>query len=235
LPRVLARVAGEELSQFYEQEHRSHGVDLRTGASVVAIHGTDGRVSGVELGDGSVIDVQMVITGIGIIPATDPLIAAGATGVNGVEVDAHCRTSLPNVWAIGDCAAHANRFAGDAVIRLESVQNANDQAAVVAKAICGNAQDYSATPWFWSNQYDLKLQTVGLSTGYDQAIMRGDPELRKFSIVYYKAGKVIALDCVNNVRDYAQGRKLVEARAAIDPAAIAVADKSLKELLAEAG
>jgi 3-phenylpropionate/trans-cinnamate dioxygenase ferredoxin reductase subunit len=231
LPRVLARVAGEELSAFYEAEHRAHGVDLRTGVSVVSLEGEDGKVSGVKLGDGSVVPAQLVIVGIGIIPAVAPLIAAGAAGGNGVEVDAHCRTSLPHIYALGDCAAHANGYAEGATIRLESVQNANDQATIVAKAICGELLPYKATPWFWSNQYDLKLQTVGLSTGHDQVVMRGDPATRSFSVVYLKGGKVIALDCVNMVRDYAQGRKLVELGLIVDPAVIADTEKPLKALL----
>ncbi len=119
LPRVLARVAGEDLSTFYEAEHRAHGVDLRTGVSVVSLEGNGGQVSGVKLADGSVVPAQMVIVGIGIIPAVEPLIAAGAEGGNGVEVDAHCRTSLPHIYALGDCAAHSNGFAEGAVIRLE--------------------------------------------------------------------------------------------------------------------
>jgi 3-phenylpropionate/trans-cinnamate dioxygenase ferredoxin reductase component len=231
LPRVLARVAGEALSAFYEAEHRAHGVDLRTGVGVVAIEGESGHVTGVRLADDSVVAAQMVIVGIGIIPAVAPLIAAGAKGGNGVEVDAHCRTSLPNVFAIGDCAAHANGFAEGATIRLESVQNANDQASVVAKTICGNPVPYGATPWFWSNQYDLKLQTVGLSTGYEQAVMRGDPATRSFSVVYLRAGRVIALDCVNMVRDYAQGRKLVEMGLVATPEQLADTGKPLKELI----
>jgi 3-phenylpropionate/trans-cinnamate dioxygenase ferredoxin reductase component len=231
LPRVLARVAGEELSSFYEAEHRAHGVDLRTNVSVSAIEGVDGKVTAVRLGDGSSISAQMVIVGIGIIPAVEPLITAGAEGGNGVNVDAHCRTSLPHVYAIGDCAAHANGFAEGATIRLESVQNANDQASIAAKAICGDLHAYAATPWFWSNQYDLKLQTVGLSTGHDQSVLRGDPETRSFSIVYLKAGKVVALDCVNMVKDYVQGRKLVEAGAKIDQALLADAATPLKDML----
>ncbi len=230
LPRVLARVAGEQLSSFYESEHRAHGVDLRTGVGVVALEGTD-RVSGVTLGDGTSVAADMVIVGIGIIPSVEPLLAAGAHGGNGVLVDAQCRTSLPDIYAIGDCAAHANAFADDATIRLESVQNANDQATVAAKTICGEDVQYGATPWFWSNQYDLKLQTVGLSTGFDQAIMRGDPANRSFSVIYLKNGQVRALDCVNMVKDYVQGRKLVEARAVIDPAMLADTTVPLKDML----
>ena len=239
LPRVLARVAGEDLSAFYEAEHRAHGVDLRTGVTVDSILGAndgDGtKATGVTLADGNVVPARIVIVGIGIIAAVGPLIAAGAAGGNGADVDEFCRTSLPDIYAIGDCASHANSFAEGAVIRLESVQNANDMANCVAKAICGTdengPQPYKAAPWFWSNQYDLKLQTVGLSTGYDQAILRGDPATRSFSVVYLKSGRVIALDCVNMVRDYVAGRKLVEARATPDVAVLADPEVALKTLI----
>ncbi len=230
LPRVLARVAGPELSAFYEGEHRAHGVDLRTGVGVTALHGL-GRVSGVELADGTVVPADAVIVGIGIVPSTAPLIAAGATGTNGVEVDALCRTSLAHIYAIGDAAQFACAFADGALMRVESVQNAHDQAACVARAICGDPQPYHAFPWFWSNQYDLKLQTAGLSVGYDATVLRGDPATRAFSVVYLKQGRVIALDCVNMVRDYVQGRKLVEARASPDRARLADAGVALKELM----
>ncbi|SNS10029.1 3-phenylpropionate/trans-cinnamate dioxygenase ferredoxin reductase subunit [Sphingomonas laterariae] len=209
LDRVLARVAGEPLSRFYEAEHRAHGVDVRLGVSVDCILESDGRATGVKLADGTVLPAEMVIVGIGIIPAVEPLLAAGAAGGNGVDVDGQCRTSLPDIFAIGDCAAHDNAFAGGARIRLESVQNANDQATIVAKAIMGGDEQYHAVPWFWSNQYDLRLQTVGLSTGHDAIVTRGDPAARSFSIVYLKGGKVIALDCVNATKDYVQGRALV--------------------------
>jgi 3-phenylpropionate/trans-cinnamate dioxygenase ferredoxin reductase component len=230
LPRVLARVAGPELSAFYEAEHRAHGVDLRTGVGVIAIEG-ETHVAGVRLADNSIVPADMVIVGIGIIPAVAPLIAAGAEGGNGVMVDENCCTSLPHIYAIGDCAAHANDFADGATIRLESVQNANDQATAAAKAICGAPAPYAATPWFWSNQYDLKLQTVGLSTGHNASVLRGDIASRSFSVIYLKDGRVIALDCVNAVRDYAQGRKLVEARIVVDPARLADTATPLKELI----
>ena len=229
LDRVLARVAGPDLSRFYEAEHRAHGVDVRLGVAVDCIIGENGQASGVRLADGSVIPAQLVIVGIGIIPAVEPLIAAGAMGGNGVAVDAQCRTSLPDIFAIGDCALHANAFADGAEIRLESVQNANDQANVVAKTITGQDAAYHAVPWFWSNQYDLKLQTVGLSIGHDATVLRGDPAARSFSIIYLKAGRVIALDCVNAVKDYVQGRKLVETAATPDPARLADPDVLLKE------
>ncbi|WP_271439794.1 NAD(P)/FAD-dependent oxidoreductase [Pontixanthobacter luteolus] len=231
LPRVLARVAGEELSAFYEQEHRAHGVDLRLEAMVDSLIGEDGKVSGVKLADGEVIPADLVVVGIGIVPSVGPLMMAGAAGANGVDVDEYCRTTLDDIYAIGDCAAHANPFADGAVIRVESVQNANDMATTAAKAIMGDKQPYHAFPWFWSNQYDLKLQTAGLSLGHDQTVLRGDPANRKFSVVYLKEGRIIALDCVNNVKDYAQGRKLVDARISPDPDVLANIEVPLKELL----
>lgn len=217
LPRVLARVAGEDLSAFYQEEHRAHGVDLRTDARINHLVGSEGRVNGVSMTDGTVLATDLVIVGIGIAPNVGPLIDAGADGTRqlGVQVDAQCRTSLAAVFAIGDCAAHACAFADGNVIRIESVQNANDMASLVARTICGQEGVYAATPWFWSNQYDLKLQTIGLSPGHDQAVLRGNPSERTFSVVYLKAGRVIALDWVNRVKDYVRGKKLVEARAIV--------------------
>ena len=225
LDRILARVAGPPISEFYEVEHRAHGVDLRTGVQVDCILGDGGRVSGVRLHDGEAIAAEMAIVGIGIVPEIQPLLDAGADGSNGVHVDENCRTSLPDVYAIGDCAAHHNRFAGAARIRLESVQNANDQATVAALAIVGTPKPYEAVPWFWSNQYDLKLQTVGLSAGYDDLVVRGDPATRSFSVVYLREDRVIALDCVNAVKDYVQGRKLVSE--AVVPDLARIADASI--------
>jgi 3-phenylpropionate/trans-cinnamate dioxygenase ferredoxin reductase subunit len=230
LDRVMARVAGPDLSRFYEEEHRAHGVDVRLGVAVTAIEG-EGKVTGVRLADGGLVPADLVVVGIGIVPAVEPLIAAGAEGGNGVRVDGQCRTSLPDIFAVGDCALHANRFADGAAVRLESVQNATDQATVAAKAILGEDVAYEATPWFWSNQYDLKLQTIGLSIGYDQALVRGDLGARSFSVVHLKQGRVIALDCVNATKDYVQGRKLVETGAVIDPARLMDASVPLKEMI----
>jgi 3-phenylpropionate/trans-cinnamate dioxygenase ferredoxin reductase subunit len=209
LDRVLARVAGEHLSRFYEAEHRARGVDIRLSTTIDCIVECEDRASGVRMADGAVLPAQMVIVGIGIVPAVEPLLNAGAEGGNGVRVDEFCRTSLPGVYAIGDCAEHRNGFAQSEWIRLESVQNANDQAAAAARHICGISEPYRAVPWFWSNQYDLRLQTVGLARGYNDIVVRGDPGARSFSLVYLRDGRVIALDCVNATRDYVQGRALV--------------------------
>jgi 3-phenylpropionate/trans-cinnamate dioxygenase ferredoxin reductase subunit len=231
MDRVLARVAGEPLSRFYEAEHRAHGVDVRLGVEISGIEGED-FVTGVLLADGEVIPAQMVIVGIGIVPAVAPLLVAGAAGGAGVDVDAYCRTSLPDIFAIGDCAAHANDFAGGNIMRVESVQNANDMANAVAKSLTNELTPYHAVPWFWSNQYDLRLQTVGISAGYDAAVLRGDPDTRSFSVVYLKANKVIALDCVNATKDYVQGRLFVTD--GLSPTAEQLADTNvpLKELAA---
>ena len=228
--RVLARVAGEPLSRFYEAEHRAHGVDVRLGVMVECITGKGGRVAGVRLAGGEIVEAEMVIVGIGIVPAVEPLMAASARGGNGVAVDEHGRTSLPHIFAIGDCAMHANAYAEGLPIRLESVQNANDLATTVARAITGDEEPYNSVPWFWSNQYDLRLQTVGLSSGHDSTVTRGDIASRSFSIVYLKQGHVVALDCVNATKDYVQGKALVMKRAAVDPAEIADARIPLKDI-----
>jgi 3-phenylpropionate/trans-cinnamate dioxygenase ferredoxin reductase subunit len=230
LDRVLARVAGPEISRFYEAAHRAQGVDIRLGAAVKRIEGVGGRAAAVRLQGGARIAAEMVIVGIGIDAEVAPLLAAGAEGANGVWVDPFCRTSLPGVYAIGDCAAHDNAYAGGLRIRLESVQNAHDMAATAARSIVGPAEPYAAVPWFWSNQYDLRLQTVGLSVGHDQTVVRGRPEEGSFSVCYLLEGRLIALDCVNAVKDYAQGRKLIVGRTVVDPARLADPSVPLKEL-----
>lgn len=173
---------------------------------------------------------QMVIVGIGITPTIEPPLEAGAHGTNGVTIDATCRTSLPDVFAIGDCALHESTFADGARVRIESVQNAVDHAAIVARHFSGTPAAPSGVPWFWPNQYDLRLQTIGLSTGHDAVILRGEPAAKRFSLVYLKAGRVVALDCVNAASDCMQGRALVSARACIDPTKLADAAIPLKAL-----
>jgi len=231
MDRVLARVAGEPLSRFYEAEHRAHGVEIHLNAQMDCLIGHDGWVTGVRMSDGSVLPADMVVVGIGIVPAVEPLIAAGAASGNGVEVDEFCQTSLPNIYAIGDCAIHANPFAGGQRIRLESVQNANDQAITAARHIAGDAAPYHAVPWFWSNQYDLKLQTIGLSLGYDEVVVRGQSAARSFTLVYLSKGKVLALDCVNSVKDYVQGKALVITQATPDKSVLANPEIPIKSLL----
>jgi 3-phenylpropionate/trans-cinnamate dioxygenase ferredoxin reductase component len=229
LDRVLARVAGEEISRFYEAAHRAHGVEVRLNVKVAAIEGAN-AATGVQLAGGEILPADFVVVGIGIIPAVQPLLDAGANGGNGVDVNDFCETSIADIYAIGDCAAHSNKFAGGDVIRLESVQNANDQGRTVAKHICGNSEAYEAVPWFWSNQFNLRLQTVGLSAGHDQSVLRGDTDKQSFSVIYLKAGRVIALDCVNAPRDYVQGKLLIKKHAAPAAADLANPEIMLKDL-----
>ncbi|RPF71463.1 NAD(P)/FAD-dependent oxidoreductase [Aurantiacibacter spongiae] len=227
--RLLSRVAGTDLSEFYAAEHRRQGVDVRLSSGVERLLGED-RVTGVALTGGEDVACDAVVVGIGIVPAVGPLIAAGAAGANGVDVSDICHTSLDHVYAIGDCAAHANVWADGSVIRVESVQNAHDMATTAAKAICDKPEPYEAFPWFWSNQYDVRLQTAGLAMNYDETVLRGDPETRSFSVIYMRDGRMIAVDAVNSVKDYVQGRKLVEARAAPAPGDLANTDIPLKDL-----
>ncbi len=234
--RLLARVAGEALSRFFEDEHRAHGVDLRLGQKVEAVLTTSGRASGVRLASGETLDADLIIVGVGIVPATEPLTTAGATPgpTAGVLVDLRGKTSLADVYAIGDAAAHPNVHANGRVVRVESVQNAYDQAAVVAKSIAGTlgeSERYDAIPWFWSNQYDLRLQTVGLLVDHDDVVVRGDPKSRTFSVVYLRGGRVIALDCVNLTKDYMQGKALIASGREVDRERLGRPDVLLKELV----
>lgn len=231
MPRLLARVAGAPLSDYYRVLHGDNGVSIRTDAMVAGIEGDNGHVRAVRLSNGDILAADAVIVGIGIHPAVAPLLAAGAAGDNGVDVDAYCRTSLPNIYAIGDCAAFSCAFADEQKLRVESVQNANDMGTCAAKNICGQPTEYHATPWFWSDQYGLKLQTVGLNIGYDDTIVRGEPDSGSFSVIYLKDGQILALDCVNRVKDYVQGRKLVEAKSRPNKAKLADPSIALKDLL----
>ena len=232
--RVLARVAGEPLARFFEAEHRAKGVDIRVRTVVEGLEQKDGGVSGVRLAGGEVIPADLVVVGIGIDAAVEPLVTAGAEAANGVLVDLHCKTTLPDVYAVGDCAAHANVHANGKTVRLESIQNANDQATIAAKSIAGTLgadERYDAVPWFWSNQYDLRLQTVGLWLDHDDIVVRGDPATRSFSVVYLREGRVIALDCVNLTKDYVQGKALIASQRQVDREQLARPDVLLKQLV----
>lgn len=224
-PRVLARVAGEPLSRFYEKTHRDQGVDIRLNVNLDGFALQAGLVRGVVLSDGEVIPTDIVIVGIGIEPSVEPLRVAGAEVSNGVIVDSHCRTSLADVYAIGDCAAHQSKFCQGEMIRIESVQNANDQAKTVASNIVGQELPYESIPWFWSNQYHLKLQTMGLSRNHDSILIRGPMEMSSFSVLYIREGKLIAIDAVNCVKDYVQAKELIVTETLIDP--IAAVDSNI--------
>ncbi|MFC3711216.1 NAD(P)/FAD-dependent oxidoreductase [Sphingoaurantiacus capsulatus] len=228
--RVLARVAGGPISRFFEAEHRARGVDVRTGTGVTYLREAAGRVSHAVLGSGEEIAADVVIAGIGLIPAQAVLAEAGADCANGVVVDALCRTTLSDIFAIGDCALHPNVYAGGERVRIESVQNAIDQAKTVAGVIVGQPGPYRAFPWFWSHQYDLKLQTAGLNHRYDATVLRGDPASRSFSLIYLRAGRVVAVDAVNSIKDFTGGKALVEAMAVANAGRLRDVSVPLKEM-----
>lgn len=221
--RLLARVTGTLVSEFYLDAHRRHGSDIRLRSRVTAFRGTAGSLTGVVLADGKVLPAQIAVIGVGMQPNIEPLVLAGAAADRGgVQVDEYCRTTLPGIYAIGDCTTQCNPFAGGSRIRLESVQNAVDQAKIAASAIVsGRPAARRAVPWFWSNQYDLKLKTAGLLAGYDSAVQRGSQDRGGFSVAYLRRGVLVAMDCVNSPRDFAQARALIDAAAPVDPARVA--------------
>ncbi|MFF4966184.1 oxidoreductase C-terminal domain-containing protein [Streptomyces sp. NPDC001037] len=195
-------------------------------------HRPHGAVAGVVLADGQEIPADFVV-GVGLVPSVEPIAQAGAAVTNGVGIDESGHTSLPNVFAAGDCANFANIHTGQARMRLESVQNAVEQGRTVARTILGMAQPAPAVPWFWSNQYDIKSKTMGILTGHDTSVVRGDPSSGRFSVVYLLDGVVIAVDTLNNVRDYAQAKALIQSQVPVDPAAVAAPTVQLKELVAK--
>jgi 3-phenylpropionate/trans-cinnamate dioxygenase ferredoxin reductase subunit len=223
MPRVLARVACEILSNFFQDFHRSQGVTIELGAAVQALEG-DGRVTGVRLADGRVIPCDAALIGVGGVPNEELARDAGIVCDGGIVVDLDARTSDPDIFAIGDCTKRPlpmyNR-----TMRLESVPNALEQAKQAASAICGRPQPPSEVPWFWSDQYDLKLQIAGLGRPGDQHVLRGDPAARKFAIFHMRDGKVAAVEAINAAAEYLVGRKLIAAGTPI--AAEKLADLSI--------
>lgn len=223
--RILQRVAALETSDFFRELHNKHGVDIREGVGLDRLLGAD-TVTGARLADGTELDVDFVIVGVGIAPATGLATIAGLTLENGIKVDAHGRSSDPHIWAAGDCASFPYR---DTRIRLESVPNAIDQAEIVAQNIMGAAKDYVAKPWFWSDQYDVKLQISGLNTGYDRVITRRTGDAVSFW--YYDGTTLLAVDAANDPRGYMVGKRLIEAGKSPDPEVIANPETDMKALL----
>jgi 3-phenylpropionate/trans-cinnamate dioxygenase ferredoxin reductase subunit len=215
-PRAMARSLSKDMSDFFEAQHRGFGVELLFGTGVTAIQGTDGKVSGVALSDGRVIPADLVLAGIGVLAEDRLALEAGLDCGDGIIVDEFLATSDPPISAIGDCAHHPNVFAG-ARTRLESVQNAGDQARCVAKRLVGKPIPYSSLPWFWSDQADLKLQIVGFLNDCDQYVLRGKPEERAFSIFGFKQGKLTGVESVNQAAEHMIGRKLLQNKTALTP------------------
>ena len=226
--RVMNRVVAEPVSRYYEREHASHGVKIELGVGVLALQGdTNGRVCAVETNRGA-IAANLVVVGIGVLP-TDALAQnAGLACDNGIVVDEYCRTSDPAIFAIGDCSNHPSAHYGRRV-RLESVDNAFEQANTVATNITGTPTKHDRVPWFWSDQYHHKLLIVGLADGHDQAILRGDPANHSFSVCYLSDGEFIAIDTVNMAKDQMAARKLIASRMRPDPNKLADISIALKD------
>ncbi|MEE4346957.1 MAG: FAD-dependent oxidoreductase, partial [Paracoccaceae bacterium] len=225
--RILQRVAAPETSDYFRALHQSHGVTIREGVGLDRLLG-EGHVTGARLSDGTELDVDLVIVGVGIAPATALAEAAGLEIENGIKVDARGQTSDPAIWAAGDCASFPWKAAR---IRLESVPNAIDQAECVAENIMGAGRDYVAKPWFWSDQYDVKLQIAGLNAGYDRTVVRPGDKPGSQSVWYFRGDALLAVDAMNDPRAYMIGKRLVEAGQSPSPAAVADPDMPLKSLL----
>lgn len=225
--RAMNRVVAPELSAFYTRRHEREGVHIHCNTSVTAFLG-EGRVQAVACGDRQ-FPVDLVIVGVGILPDVSLAAAAGIRCDNGVWVDEQCRTSDPNVFAAGDCTNHPSVRYGRRV-RLESVDNAVEQAKTAAANMCGKAAVHAHVPWFWSDQYDVKLQIAGLSTGYDQAVLRGDPDSGSFALYYLAQGELLAVDAVNSARDFMTGKKWIRERRHLDATRLADTTLDLKTL-----
>ena len=232
LPRVLARALPAQLSAFLTDVHRRAGVCVLTQTTVRELVGENGHVRAVRLSDDSLCPADFVIVGIGVVPNVELAAAAGLGCRDGIVTDAFGRTDDPMIVAAGDCTRHPNRFARGGPIRLESVQNALDQAKTAGGTLAGAPKPYDAVPWFWSDQYDLKLQMVGLSEGHDQAVVRGSPDEQKFSIFYYRQGALIGINSINRPGDHMAGRQLIPAGTALTPQQAADPDFDLVRLVA---
>lgn len=229
-PRILARVTAPELSEFYTRVHTEEGVDIKVGVAVSGIEG-DGHVTRVACADGSGFDADLVVIGVGVVPNVELAQAAGLEVENGVVVDEFCRTVDPDIVASGDVSNHPNSLYKQR-LRLESVPNASGQSKTAAASICGKDKAYNELPWFWSDQYDLKLQIAGLSQGYDQVVIRGDRNKgRSFVAFYLKEGKLISADCVNRPQEFMASKRLITQKMVVDPSILADETISPKELL----
>ena len=228
-PRVLARVTSERMSAYYEALHRGRGVNIVTGARASAFKDLGDAVA-VECADGQSFEAEITIIGAGIVPNVELAQEARLECDNGIIVDERCQTSDPDIYAAGDCTNHPNALLGRR-LRLESVPNAMEQARVAADNLCGMHAEYAALPWFWSDQYELKLQMAGFSSGADEEIVRGEPEANAFAVFYLQAGQIIAVESVNSARDFMAARKLIESGKTVDARQLADVDTPLQSLL----
>ncbi|WP_291844585.1 FAD-dependent oxidoreductase [Maricaulis sp.] len=236
MDRLLARVAVPEVSEFYRQAHDQRGVSIRLDSQVAALKPKSGlfargkAVGRIELANGEKIACDSVLVGIGVIPNQELAASCGLTTGNGIVVDEACRTSDPNIYAIGDCAEQLNWLTGTR-LRLESVPNALDQAKRAAAAICGVAAPKPEVPWFWSDQFDLKLQTAGLIGAQDTTITRAGPDETPRSFFHLADGVLIAADCINDPQSFMAAKMMIQKRASPDPAALANPDMAMKDVM----
>ena len=230
--RILQRVTAPELSEFYTRIHHEQGVKIYTGISVSAIIGDD-RTEKVICSNGMELAADVVIIGVGVLPNVELAEQAGIEVNNGIIVDEFCRTNDPHIVAAGDCANHFNRIYGRRM-RLESVPNASEQAKSAAATLCGLNKAYDSLPWFWSDQYDLKLQIAGLSQGYDHIVIRGDKEnSRSFAAFYFKEKVLIAADCINRPQEFMLSKKILLEDIVIEPSQLTDESIPVKELLSK--
>jgi 3-phenylpropionate/trans-cinnamate dioxygenase ferredoxin reductase subunit len=229
--RLMWRNVAPVVSEFYRQAHERRGTHVQLSAMVTAFTGEGGRVRTVVLADGTELQADVVVVGIGVVPRTELAERIGLECDGGIVVDVHARTSAPFVVAAGDCTARPHPLTGEGRVRLESVQNAQTQAAVAAATLLGNVEDPRSVPWFWSNQGDLRLQIAGLSFGYDSVVVRGNPDSERFSVLYYEDDRLLAVDAVNSPVDYMVVRKALDRGATIDARKAADAATPLKSLL----
>jgi 3-phenylpropionate/trans-cinnamate dioxygenase ferredoxin reductase subunit len=229
LPRVMARVVAPIISDFFHELHTSRNVKILCGVTVKEIRGANGHANEVIASDGSIHAADLVLVGIGVVPNIELARDAGLAVSNGIAVNEYLETEDKNIFAIGDCAEYPNVFAGGRV-RLESVQNAADQAQCVAKTIAGHRTKYNSLPWFWTDQYEIKLQMAGISAGYDRVVTRGNAEARKLSVFYFCNGNLIAVDSINRPVDHMIGRKLIASGAKLTPEECADESVDLKRI-----
>ncbi len=229
--RVMNRVVCEPVSRFFEAEHRRQGVRVLTNARLESfVSDAAGKLCAARCADGSEYAADFVITGIGVMAEDRLAAASGLDCANGIVVDEHCRSSDPHIWAIGDCSNQHSLHYGRR-LRLESVDNAVEQGTTAALAILGTPLTHDKVPWFWSDQYDVKLIIVGLSQDHDQVVLRGDPQSGSFSACYLRAGELLAIDTINKVKDQMAARKLIPAHVRPDVAKLANAQIALQDCL----
>ena len=226
--RVMSRVVSPNVSDYYQLKHTNNGVKLLLSTRLTGFEGRR-RVQRVITDDDQKLPASFVVIGVGIVPNTELASAAGLDVDDGIVVDDTCLTSDPDVYAIGDCTSHPNAIYGQR-LRLESVHNALEQAKTAASNICGDEMHYCQVPWFWSDQYDLKLQIAGLSQGHDDVVLRGEPSSGSFACFYLKDGVLVAVDAINSPKEFVQAKSLIANRAKVSPDKLRDPDVVLKDL-----